>query len=52
MDGIKQANVVHIPAHEVDFSMCVFHGYSIVTKPCCAMCALSTPNNALGHDGK
>jgi len=38
--------------HDVEFSMCVFHDYSIITKPCCTTCALSTPNNALGPEGK
>jgi hypothetical protein len=52
MDGIKWASVVHIPAHDIEFNTCVFHDYSIMTKPCCAMYALSTPNDALGKDGK
>ena len=52
MDGINQANVVHIPAHDVVFIMCVFHDYSIITKLCCALYVLSTPNNALQYDGK
>jgi hypothetical protein len=27
--------------------MCVFHDHSITADPYCALCALSTPNNAM-----